>query len=65
LKVLLQIGHVEMDLSSGVAVTVVEEEKEELGIKEVCSGGIGVGVADAGTNGVEDVRTVSVGVFVA
>jgi hypothetical protein len=65
LKVLLQIEHVEKNLSGGVAVVVVEEEEEKLGVEEVCSERIGVRIADAGIDGVEDVRTVGVDVFVA
>jgi hypothetical protein len=48
------MGHVEKNLSGGVAV---EKEKEELSIKEVGLERIGVGMADVGTDGVEDART--------
>jgi hypothetical protein len=65
LKILLHIEHVEKNLSSRVAVAVVEKEKEELGVKEIYSERIGIRVADAGTDDVEDARTVDVGAFVA
>jgi hypothetical protein len=41
------MGHMEKDLSGGVAVTVVEKEKEELDVTVICFRGIGVEVADA------------------
>jgi hypothetical protein len=56
--------HVEKDLSNGVTVAVVGKKKEELGVEEVYLGRIGVKMADAGIDGVEDVRTVDVGAFI-
>jgi hypothetical protein len=46
----------EKDLSGGVAVAVVEKEEEELGVVVVCSERIGIGMAGAEIDGVEDVE---------
>jgi hypothetical protein len=50
------MGYMEKDLSGGVAVAVVGEEKEELGVVVVYFEGIGVGVAGAEIDGVENVE---------
>jgi hypothetical protein len=76
LKVHLHMEYIEKDESSGVAVAVgrsvcavkeddMKEEKKELDAEEECLGRVGVEMADAGIDGLEDARTDGAGVLIA
>jgi hypothetical protein len=48
-----------------MAVVVMKKEKKELGVEEIYSRRVGVEIANIETDGLKNIRTVSIGVFIA